>query len=1255
MNKTIVLLVFIFSLLAFSVSASVPTCADSVCLFENPFTGTCLAYYPIATPGVGCATDNNLCTNDICGPFYGICDHIPVTCFDGNPETIDTCDPAAGCVFVPDSTFLDSCDDGDACTINDILIGDYCYGTPLNCDDSNSLTIDYCDYSTGCVNTLATPTSCDDSNACTSNDMSLNGFCFGTQITCDDDDPLTIDTCDPTTGCVYSSPTECGVDFCDDSNPCTEDVCGADMTCAYNPLTGPACSGGTCFVGACSASGITCPDGNACTTDYFEGMALTCDLINNFPQGYPRQSIVCDDFNDATTDSCDPAIGCVFALLDVCVPSAEICGDGVDNDCSGMVDDLDFDGDGYLDPACGGADCNDENDAIYPEATEVPGNNLDEDCSGSINCYEDLDDDGYGSNVIDYNTYIALGGIGESSCSVSNSDQADDTNTDCDDARTVVHPGAAEVCGDGLDNDCDTQVDEGCAVPVDTDGDGTPDSTDTDDDNDGVLDVDDVADLDPRLCEDIDVDGCDDCSQNPTTSATPNVEPGWPSYTPLPSDDGTDTDGDGVCDLGDICTDTDRDGYCEEIDDCDDTRDDVNPGMSEICGNALDDDCDGTTDNADLDQDGYFDEGCGGTDCNDNNNNINPGATEVCNGFDDDCDGSVDEGGVCVVAPICGNGIVETGETCDDGDVDNNDGCSSVCALESGWVCVGTPSICSVECIPLPEVYDLVDNDCDGLVDELDPNPLEYYTKTELGSTWPNFGASLIGFSGTWVDSTVTDALEWLHTKIVDLQNQIDNIQLIPGPAGVDGLNGTDGAQGIQGEIGPTGPVGPAGADGLNRADKLLITDGNPANDFVFGFDEGVELSEPLTGVFELFLTESTPDASSLKDYYTTRGVPEPFLTYLKDAVDGNEPFALIKADGTIDVELLDAAKYNLVPQEVGMTVPGDYPEGFYTVEGDLNGGADGGRIILVLEVRHAPSIIGLGMGPKGDKGDTGAQGDQGIQGVPGVDGATGPKGDTGDAGPKGDTGETGAAGIHCWDLNIDGIPDIEEDINDDGFVDVFDCQGPKGDQGIQGIQGEKGDKGDKGDTGDVGPKGDTGDQGIQGIQGPKGDTGDQGVPGEKGDVGETGPKGDTGLQGEVGPQGIQGPPGLDGLNGTNGIDGKDGLNGTNGIDGKDGLNGIDGVQGPQGEIGPQGPQGEQGESGTADFTMNYHACSNLNSGSTKTCSMGKHMFCYLTGQKDSRLTASSQYNLCDINGNINGYWEVKAVRAWCEVRCIDG
>jgi hypothetical protein len=45
---------------------------------------------------------------------------------------------------------------------------------------------------------------------------------------------------------------------------------------------------------------------------------------------------------------------------------------------------------------------------------------------------------------------------------------------DCNDGDPSVHPGATEICGDGVDNNCDGQIDEGCPcfVYLDNDGDG---------------------------------------------------------------------------------------------------------------------------------------------------------------------------------------------------------------------------------------------------------------------------------------------------------------------------------------------------------------------------------------------------------------------------------------------------------------------------------------------------------------------------------------------------------------------------------------------------------------------------------------------------------------------------------------------------------------------------------------------------------------------------------------------------------------
>ncbi len=44
--------------------------------------------------------------------------------------------------------------------------------------------------------------------------------------------------------------------------------------------------------------------------------------------------------------------------------------------------------------------------------------------------------------------------------------------------------------------------------------------------------------------------------------------------------------------------------------------------------------------------------------------------------------------------PSCGNGLVEIGESCDDGDIVEGDGCSAVCTINSGWSCSEEPSTC---------------------------------------------------------------------------------------------------------------------------------------------------------------------------------------------------------------------------------------------------------------------------------------------------------------------------------------------------------------------------------------------------------------------------------------------------------------------------------------------------------------------------------------------------------------------------------
>lgn len=102
-------------------------------------------------------------------------------------------------------------------------------------------------------------------------------------------------------------------------------------------------------------------------------------------------------------------------------------------------------------------DCDDDNSAVNPAATEVC-NGLDDDCNASIDegllfttSYADVDMDTYGDAG---NTTTACDGVPAGYVT---------DDTDCDDSESSVYPGAVEVC-DGLDNDCDGEYDEGTAT-----------------------------------------------------------------------------------------------------------------------------------------------------------------------------------------------------------------------------------------------------------------------------------------------------------------------------------------------------------------------------------------------------------------------------------------------------------------------------------------------------------------------------------------------------------------------------------------------------------------------------------------------------------------------------------------------------------------------------------------------------------------------------------------------------------------------
>lgn len=130
---------------------------------------------------------------------------------------------------------------------------------------------------------------------------------------------------------------------------------------------------------------------------------------------------------------------------------------------------------------------------------------------------------------------------------------------------------------------------------------------------------------------------------------------------------------DGECVTNTDCIDNDGDGYgpnCAAGPDCDDSNPDRFPGNPEVC-DGIDNDCNAGADDVDG-LGGTCTTGsgacmatgtpsCEGTElvCNVTNP---PGSTEVCDGVDNDCDGSVDEGGVCSM-PMCTPDAFEPNDT----------------------------------------------------------------------------------------------------------------------------------------------------------------------------------------------------------------------------------------------------------------------------------------------------------------------------------------------------------------------------------------------------------------------------------------------------------------------------------------------------------------------------------------------------------------------------------------------------------------
>jgi len=343
---------------------------------------------------------------------------------DGLLDVADNCPTAANA----DQLDTDGDTAGDACDADDD--GD----TVPDLDDCQPLD-----------KTISTASDCDDGIACTTATCTADGGCVyaPNHAACNDQVACTTDTCSLTEGCVSTA-----VDAaCDDADSCTLDVCDKVIGCRY-----PAAKAGC--VTAKPGADID-GDGELTSADLQCLSLLRLSTGDNSPVACPAAECGAGEscragWNAGATTYCLPA--CMGA--NTVAIGATVLAQQADLNCNATLDDgdmqrlvallvarvglvgtLDLDGDGIL----AGCDTDGDGDGV-PDAGDLCPTVFDK-TNG------DLDNDGLGD-----------------ACDTDDDGDGDPDVSDCQPLLAQASATGTETC-DGLDNNCDGQVDEGSGAP----------------------------------------------------------------------------------------------------------------------------------------------------------------------------------------------------------------------------------------------------------------------------------------------------------------------------------------------------------------------------------------------------------------------------------------------------------------------------------------------------------------------------------------------------------------------------------------------------------------------------------------------------------------------------------------------------------------------------------------------------------------------------------------------------------------------